>query len=192
MSFVIENIRKPGSGDLHFHTAKGRSVTLRSGKSVTLGIDEVNVGLVRSLMGARKLYKVRADDEDAELMMMEASEMPRKPKGSPIVHGSTEPPDYNKGRDKPIEVRDDKGDPDQSPAETTKDLFIKEEQKPETPPQEPPKPEETPLQKLIKNAADLPFGEFRASARELLGDAFPSGNPGRGAILEALQKQPQE
>lgn len=181
--FNISNTRKVG--DLSFHTAKGRNVILHPLVSRNFEVDDLNVGLLRVMIGKGSHYKVRADSEEAEDLVKLAQERKPKPFGSPIVHGSADvkPEDF-------VSIRDMK-------KPRPERVFIREEQKPETPeqphPAHPPAPppapeaEKTPMEKLIATASELPFTEFRTQAKELLGDDFPNGNPGRPALIEALK-----
>jgi hypothetical protein len=201
--FQIANTKKVG--DLQFYKTDGKPVTLRPGVSRSFEVGHLNEGTLRNLLGQKSGYKVRADSEEAEAMMERALSKPRKPGGSPLVHGSTEPARF----DTVLNVRDDftkhtqpptgEGQGEGQGSKTQKDLFIREEQTGEAPPQPPatvpelPKePQKSAAALLIEKAADLPFTEFRAQARELLGDSFPAGNPGRPAIVEALKTLPQE
>lgn len=183
--FNISNTRK--FGDLNFHTAKGRPVILRANTSRDFEVEDLNEGLLRVMIGKGSFYKVRADSEEAENLVKLATERKKK-KGSAIVHGSTEPrsPDFISVRDMKNQKRKST-EPDEG--EDGKRVFIKEEETPSTPqPELPaPPPEPTPLEKLIEGASEIPFTEFRIQAKDLLGDDFPTGNPGRPALVEALK-----
>jgi hypothetical protein len=177
--FQISNTQK--LGDLSFHTATGRPVILRPGRSRDFEVEDLNVGLLRVMLGKGSKFKVRADSEEAESLIKEALERKSKKLGSTIVPPL--PADFVSVRDmknanKPKETEDGSGR-----------TFIREEQKPDTPrqPEQAPAPEPSPMEKLIAGAAELPFGEFRTQAKELLGDDFPGGNPGRPALIEALK-----
>lgn len=196
--FTLSNTRKVG--DLSFTTAKGKPVNLRPLKTLNFEDDELNDGLLRTMIGQRSFYKVLADSAEAQEMIDKASVRKPKKNGSPLVHGSTEP---FRGPERVIEVRDLKGaggDNDQkekpvepkqhplapAPAPVTPGVFIREE-----------KTDETPLQKLIAVAADKPYTELVTEARVVMGDKFPEGRPGRPAIIKALNEmeaalKPQE
>lgn len=182
--FVISNARR--FGDLSFHNAKGRPVILRPGKEREFAVDEINVGLLRVMLGKGSHYKVRADSEEAETLVKLAMERKEKTAGSAIVHGTTDP--------KPVDfvsVRDLKNANRPVPKDGDR-VFINEEQMPSTPkqPEQPPAPpEKSTMEKLIEGAAELPFSDFRTQAKELLGEDFPTGNPGRPALLDALKKK---
>jgi hypothetical protein len=87
--FTISNTRKVG--DLSFTTAKGKPVNLRPLKTLNFEDDELNDGLLRTMIGQRSFYKVLADSAEAQEMIDKASVRKPKKNGSPLVHGSTEP-----------------------------------------------------------------------------------------------------
>lgn len=181
--FNITNSRKVG--DLAFHTAKGRPVNLRPLRSMNFEVEDMSIGLLRSMTGKGSHFTIRADSEEAENLLKLAKEPKGKRLGSPIVHGATEPRSPNF-----VSVRDLKN-PRPKEGETEK-VFIKEEQLPQTPAQPeqqppPPPPEKSALELLIDNSSALPFGEFRSQAKEQLGDEFPTGTPGRQALVELLK-----
>lgn len=188
--FTISNVRK--LGDNSFVTAKGKPVIIRPGRTLQFEDDELNDGLLRTFVGEKSPYRVIADTAEAQDLIDAAKVRKPKKNGSPLVHGSTEPPNYQAGRDKPIEIRDQKEEAEKHPPvvkepEVTK-AFIKEEDKTPLPPAE----------KLLAVALDKPYTELVAEAREVLGESFPEGRPGRKAIVEALtikieaDKKPQE
>lgn len=180
--FQITNPRD--YGELTFHTARGRPVVLHPGKTRVFEVEDLNVGLLRVMLGKGSYYKVRADNEEAESLVKLALEPKRKLRGSPVVHGSTEPkaPDF-------VSVRDMKNQEKKRNDEEGERIFIREEQTSSTPKQSepPPAPEKSALELLIEAAPDLPFGDFRTNAKAELGDAFPNGQPGRIALIEALK-----
>jgi hypothetical protein len=192
--FTVSNPKKVG--DLSFVTAKGRPVTLRPGKTLNFEDDDLNDGLLRVMVGIGSHYKVLADTAEAQDMIDKAKQRKAKKAGSPLVHGSTEPVEENQARNRPFVVRDLKatktelteaggdGQPAAAPGGDPQDA--------------PPAPEVTkatiheegpsPLDRLIEVAKDKPYGELVTEARELLGDKFPEGRPGRPAIVKALQE----
>jgi hypothetical protein len=208
--FQISNDRK--MGDNSFITAKGRPVTLRPGKTLQFNDDDLNDGILRTMVGRGSHYKVIADTAEAQEMIDNAQQRKAgKGAGSPLVQGSHGPRHMDRAEvEKVIEVRDhklkaevaagaDSGDkkPPAAPEggdgqqvkqepEVTK-VFIQEEVK-----------DKSPLEKLIEVAKDKPYTELVTEAKELLGDAFPGGRPGRGDITKALiehkaaQDKPQE
>lgn len=185
--FTITNNRKVG--DNSFTTTKGKPVTLRPQYSLQFEDDEINDGILRTMIGKGSHYKVLADTAEAQEMIDKAGERKSKKNGSPIVHGSTEPPNFQAGRDRPLEIRDLKGSkaerasqpgdeqPEKEEEPEIKRVFIQEEVK-----------EKSPLEKLIEVAADKPYAELVAEAKEVLGDKFPEGRPGRPAIIKALNE----
>jgi hypothetical protein len=177
--FQISNTQK--LGDLSFHTALGRPVILRPGVMREFEVEDLNTGLLRVMLGKGSKFKVRADSEEAENLVKLALSAKPKKSGSAIV--APLPADF-------VSVRDMKNARN-PPREDGERTFIREEQKPDTPTQPvappAPAPEPSPLEKLIAGAADLPFGEFRAQAKEQLGDEFPAGSPGRSALVNLLK-----
>lgn len=188
--FTISNVRKVG--DNTFVTAKGRPVKLTPGRTLQFEDEDLNDGILRNMIGEKSPYKVLADSAEAQEMIDKAKVRKPKKNGSPLVHGSTEPPNYQAGRDQPIEIRDYKKEAEKHPPvvkepEVTK-AFVQEEDKNPLPPAE----------KLLAVALDKPYTELVAEARALLGESFPEGRPGRKSIIEALtvkveaDKKPQE
>jgi hypothetical protein len=202
--FTISNNRK--QGDNSFITAKGRPVILRPGRVLNFEDDELNDGLLRTMIGPKSPYKVLADGDDAQSMIDAANLRKSKKNGSPLVHGSTEPPDYQAGRDKPITIRDLKekkaaggpypfdGPVDPPPRVPSPDDGKQPQQ---DPPGTPPKPEVTkdvfikeeggpsPAKALLAQADDLPWADLMTQATAVLGDKLPT-RPGRKSIKDAL------
>jgi hypothetical protein len=178
--FTISNNRKVG--DLSFLTAKGKPVTLRPGRVLDFENEEINDGILRTMIGTGSFYKVLADGDDAQEMINKASQRKHKPKGSPIVHGSTEPVrpvkqlvvrDLKEAAEVPEKQPEQPQEaPEQKPEITP--AFIKEEQT-----------NETPAQKLLALADEMPWTELTTRAGEVLGDKLPT-RPGRKSIKDAL------
>jgi hypothetical protein len=198
--FTISNTRKVG--DNSFITAKGRPVTLKPGRVLNFNDEELSDGLLRTMIGERSVYKVLADGDDAQ-KMIDAAGLRKKKNGSPLVHGSTEPPNYQAGRDQPIKIRDLKEKAEAAPLPTAPvdqpPKAPSEDGKPAQPnqPPEPPKPEVTkdvfikeeggpsPTKALLDQADDMPWADLMEKATAILGDKLPS-RPGRKSIKDAL------
>lgn len=51
-----------------------------------------------------------------------------------------------------------------------------------------PQIDKTLARQLIDNAEDMDFNEFKNSAKDLLGDDWPGGNPSRAVIVQSLEQ----